>query len=301
MRCGGCPLRFRPWSGVAEAVCDDAVMNEEPAHFTQLEPDRYLPSRYAQSLWGNDQLNGPALVGLAGHVLETAFGLPDFMPARLTVDLVKAARGVPTTTSVRLIRDGRRLRNSECIIEQDGVTVVRAILVQYRQSVPPRGEEWAPTRYFIPPDDVDESPAPYLGSDASGWSRPVKDHKNASRTRYIEFPTTVVAGQSNSPFVRAAMVAEETSLVTNLGTEGIGYINGDLTVALARLPDDGWLGVEADAHWVAGGIAVGAATLFDRAGPFGSGLITAISNPAAQIDFDFEQSPIHPESRFFSG
>jgi hypothetical protein len=25
------------------------------------------------------------------------------------------------------------------------------------------------------------------------------------------------------------MVAEETSLVTNLGTEGIGHINGDLT------------------------------------------------------------------------
>lgn len=32
------------------------------------------------------------------------------------------------------------------------------------------------------------------------------------------------------------MVAEATSLVTNLGTKGIGYINGDLTVALSRLP-----------------------------------------------------------------
>jgi hypothetical protein len=276
-------------------------MTEAPAHFTQLEPNRYLPTRYAQSLWGNDQLNGPALVGLAGHALETAFGSSGFMPARLTVDLVKAARGVPTTTSVRLIRDGRRVRNSECILEQDGVTVARAILVQYRQGDPPRGEEWVPTRDFSPPDDIDESPLPYLGSDASGWSRPVKDHKNASRTRFIEWPTTAVAGQANSPFVRAAMVAEETSLVTNLGTEGIGYINGDLTVALARLPNDGWIGVEADSHWAANGIAVGASTLFDSDGPFGSGLITAIGNPAAQIDFDFEQSPIHPESRFFSG
>ena len=33
------------------------------------------------------------------------------------------------------------------------------------------------------------------------------------------------------------MIAEGTSLVTNhLGTGGVGYINRDLTVALARLP-----------------------------------------------------------------
>ena len=30
---------------------------------------------------------------------------------------------------------------------------------------------------------------------------------------------------------------------------------------------------------------VGTATLFDRSGAFGSGMTTAVSNPAAQIDF----------------
>ena len=33
------------------------------------------------------------------------------------------------------------------------------------------------------------------------------------------------------------------------------------------------------------GISVGSATLFDHAGPFGTGMVTAIANPAAQIDF----------------
>src|SRR4249920_2005446 len=101
-------------------------MSARPAHFTQSGADHYLPTRYAQSHWGADHLNGPALVGLAARALETEFGLPDFMPARLTVDLFKAARGIPTTTKVDLIRDGRRVRNSECEIVQDGVTVVRA-------------------------------------------------------------------------------------------------------------------------------------------------------------------------------
>ena len=66
---------------------------------------------------------------------------------------------------------------------------------------------------------------------------------------------------------------------------GTFRVNGDLTMALARLPVDGWLGVQADAHWAADGIAVGTATLFDSLGAFGSGMVTAVANPAAQIDF----------------
>ena len=70
-----------------------------------------------------------------------------------------------------------------------------------------------------------------------------------------------------------------------MGTAGVGFINGDLTVALARMPVDDWIGVQADSHVDADGIAVGTATLYDRAGAFGSGMVTAIANPAAQIDF----------------
>jgi hypothetical protein len=56
-------------------------------------------------------------------------------------------------------------------------------------------------------------------------------------------------------------------------------------MGLARLPVDDWLGVQADAHWAADGVAVGTATLFDSLGAFGSGMVTAVANPAAQIDF----------------
>jgi len=128
-------------------------MTARPAHFIPAGEDSYLPTKYAQSHWGADHLNGPALVGLAARSLEDKFGLPEFMPARLTVDLFKAARGVPTTTKVTLIRDGRRVRNSECEIVQDGATVVRATMVQYRRSEPPRGEEWASaTEFTWPPE-----------------------------------------------------------------------------------------------------------------------------------------------------
>ena len=95
----------------------------------------------------------------------------------------------------------------------------------------------------------------------------------------------VVDGDPASPFVRAVVAAEATSLVTNLGTQGIGYINGDLTAALSRLPIGDYVGVQADSHWCGEGISVGAATLFDDVGPFGIGMVTAVANPAARIDF----------------
>jgi acyl-CoA thioesterase len=273
------------------AVCDDAKMTARFAHFTPIDADQVQPTRFAQSHWGADHLNGPALVGLAAHALESAFGLPEFLPARLTVDLFRAARGVPTTTKVDLVRDGHRVRNSECEIVQDGVTVAKATLVQYRLGEPPRGEEWFTTIDFTPPEVIDTALATYISSDGVGWTRAIADHQNASRKRYVNRSIDVIEGQTNSPFVRAAMAAEGTSLVTNLGTKGVGYINGDLTVALARLPEDDWVAVQADSHWAAHGVAVGNSTLFDSRGPFGSGLVTAISNPAAQIDFAADPFP----------
>lgn len=266
-------------------------MSQRRFHFLRLDEDRYQPTEYAQSHWGPDHLNGPAVVGLAAHALETLYGLDEFLPARLTVDLFKAARGVPTTAKAELIRDGRRVRNSECELVQDGVTVARAVLVQYRRAEAPRGAEWV--RPFGPsmPAQLDETRGINIGSDGKGWTTAIADHQNAERKRSFSRTIDVVDSHESTPFVRAAMVAEGTSLVTNLGTAGVGYINGDLTVALSRLPVDEWIGLEADSHWAAEGISVGAATLFDRDGAFGTGLVTAVSNPAAQIDFGNDPFP----------
>ena len=272
-------------------MCDDAEMTERPAHFVQRSDDSFDPTQYAQSHWGADHLNGPALVGLASAVLDDVYGNDDFTPARLTVDLFKAARGVPTTAVTRLVRDGRRVRNSECELVQDGVTIVRAVLVQYRRSDAPRGEEWSATSNFPLPAEIDDAERIFVGSDGVGWTRAIAEHQNTARKRCLNRSIDVVQGRKNSPLANAAMAAEGTSLVTNLGTAGVGYINGDLTVALARLPGNGWIGVQGDAHWAADGISVGTATLFDEAGAFGTGMVTAVSNPAAQIDFANDPFP----------
>jgi hypothetical protein len=257
----------------------------QPALFTQTGNGGFMPTPFARSQWSANQINGPAVVGLAARTLENYHRSPDFMPARLTVDLFRAARDVVTAFDVRIVRDGTRVRRAECDVLQNDQTVARATLVQYRRSKPPPGRQWSAVGNFLELPDHDGGLLPFVGSDAVGWTRSPSGHQNESRKRYYNNAITVVAGQQNSPFVRTAMVAEATSLVTNLGTQGIGYINGDLTVALARLPIDEWIGVQADSHWAADGVSTGAATLFDAHGAFGTGIVTAVANPVARIDF----------------
>lgn len=244
----------------------------------------FHPTEIALSRWGNDSLNGPALVGLAARTLEQRFASTGFTPTRLTVDLFRAAHRVPTEVRSRQVRDGRRILNCECDIVQGGAVVARATMVALRTSEPPPGREWLTEELFEAPV-VPDGPLYLIGSDAAGWSTLGAEHQNASRKRVYHRITAVVTGEEPSPFVRAVVAAEATSLVTNLGTRGIGYINVDLTVGLARLPAGDCIGVQADSHWCADGIAVGAATLFDGEAPIGTAMVTAIANPAAQIDF----------------
>ncbi len=262
--------------------------SERAAYFTQAG-EGFTPTRFAQSHWGEDHLNGPAIVGLVAQGLENDCGSTEFRPTRLTVDLFRAARNAYTTLDITVVRDGRRVRSAECDVVQGDRVVARATLIQYRPSSPPPGTLWRTPQAFPESPAPDTTLLPFVGSDDVGWTRSPAEHQNASRKRFYNDGISVVGGEANSPFVRAAMVAEATSLVTNLGTEGVGYINGDLTVALSRLPVDEWIGIQADSHHAADGLAVGTATLFDSLGPFGAGLTTAIANPAAQIDFSTRQ------------
>ncbi|WP_328356093.1 thioesterase family protein [Mycobacterium sp. NBC_00419] len=259
-------------------------MRNGPAHFTAESDGTFHPTRWAQSRWGEDMLNGPAVVALAAWSLEREYGLEGFLPGRLTVDLFKAARKRPTHMRTRLIRDGHRIRNSECDVIQGETVVARATLVQYRTSEPPPGEEWIGDGTFAPPQQTHDN-AYLIGSDGAGWDTRGGEHQNTTRKRFYHKPIDAVAGQGLTPFVRAVIVAEATSLVCNLGTKGIGYINGDLTVALTRLPQSHYIGLQAETHWAADGVSVGTATLHDEHGPFGTGMVTAIANPAAQLDF----------------
>ena len=83
-----------------------------------------------------------------------------------------------------------------------------------------------------------------------------------------------------------ASVADATSMVVNWGTEGVQFINTDITLALARPPVGREIGLSATDRVERDGIAVGTVEVFDRAGPLGTAMVTALANAARPVNFE---------------
>ncbi|MFZ4372956.1 MAG: acyl-CoA thioesterase domain-containing protein [Mycobacterium sp.] len=259
----------------------------------------FQPTPAAGGHWGESLISGPAVAGLAARALERDYGQTGFTPARFTIDLLKPARQVPTRTQTRLIREGRRVRYAECDVIQGDWIVAHATAVQYLTSEAPPGDEWSTEPVFTAPE-IGQERGMLVGSASAGWSVLGAEHQNTATKRAYYRGVDVVVGEELSPFVRSVIVAEAAAnMVINLGTRGIGYINGDLTISMSRLPRSEFIGVQGDSRFAAEGVAVGTATLFDEAGPFGTAMVTSIANPAAQIDFAGAARTDAPGSELF--
>ncbi len=101
---------------------------------------------------------------------------------------------------------------------------------------------------------------------------------------------TFIEGEEPSPFVVAVIVGEATSLVTNWGTEGIHFINADVTITLGRLPTSREIGIEADNHISSNGVAACSGTLYDRDGMLGTSVAVALANSRRRIQVDESSS-----------
>lgn len=272
-----------------------------PAYFTLGANGSLLPTKSAGGHWGESILSGPAVAGLAAWALERDFGESGFLPARFTINLMRPARKEPLQVTTRELRRGRRARYADCEILQGADLVATAVVVLYQQSEAPEGRQWSPTVEFYPPLEH-EGDELVVGSDAVGWGELGARHQNPSRKRAYYRGLDVVAGEPATPFVRTVVVAEATTnMVVNLGTDGIGYINGGLTVLLYRTPRGEGLGVQGDLQFAADGVAIGSTTLFDDAGPVGIASITALANPAAKINFAGTARNDAPGAELYTG
>ncbi|WP_446222692.1 acyl-CoA thioesterase domain-containing protein [Nocardia sp. IBHARD005] len=264
-------------------------MVTSPGYFTHAN-GVFTPTQYSLSLWSPSTLSGPPVCGLMAREVEAGYCSDGFAPARLTVDLHRPVPAVPLTVASELVRDGNRVRAVAIVARADGEIVARGSALLLKRSTQPPGEVWRPDRDRpVPPPNVlatiDEV-MHLFGSDGRGWSANMTEHQNDTRKRKWVRNIPVVAGERSSPFCYAAMTGEQTSLVTNWGTEGIGFINTDVSITFSRMPVGHDMGLEAESHLSDDGIAAGAAVLYDEQGAFGICTTTALANERRQIRGD---------------
>ncbi len=264
----------------------------ELAFFTT-EGEDLLPTAVAASAWSQEQMHGVATCGALARELErlvAGLGRDDLRPARLTVDMFRAAGMVPSRTSSSVVREGSRICVADAILTQGGVAVARASAVFLKPTATPAGAVWQPAdRPLPPPEDLappgDEPHVPFIMSSA-GWSQDFGSHHDAARKSSWATTPAIVWGETPTPFQAVAGMCDGANMVTNWGTAGIQYINTDATLTLARLPVSNEVGLTTIDRVESDGVAVGVATAYDREGPLGNVAITSISNSERTVSFE---------------
>jgi hypothetical protein len=250
---------------------------------TRTGDQTFMPTPAAVGPWGPSTISGLVITGLVGYAAEHAANDADFVGTRLTVDMVRMAVHGEMRTETAVLRDGRRLRMVDVTILQGDRNVAHGRAIFVRRSATPTGSVWAPTVAMAMPPEPDETPAygprPYVGPEAV----PVSDFepwRDTTQAKYVwyDFEAALVDGESTSPFVRAAAVADVSNPLMNWGSEGLQFVNSDMTMLLAREPEGTMLGLAARDRQEAGGVSVGTAVMFDRSGPIGLTTVTSLAS-----------------------
>jgi hypothetical protein len=221
------------------------------------------------------------LAGLFARELEREHLEPEFHCTRLTVDLFRLPKLTPLRVLTDVVRRGRRIRVVSGVIESEGVEIARMMAVLLRRSENPPGDVWKPDSWQVPaPHEI--APPPSGG----GWTAPWDmrgiggpSFGTAARKRaWLNDTRSLVEGEPLSPLTRVALAADIASPMSNSGSEGLGFVNADITLYLHRLPTSDWLGFEVATHQADEGISVSQCTIYDEAGPIGLSTVSAVAN-----------------------
>ncbi len=245
--------------------------------FFEPDGDALMPIPNARGPWAEDMMHGRLLAGLAAWAIDRDHGDPDFLPARLTVDLFKSPAMKATRVSTALVRAGGRVRVADAFIDVGGVAVARATALYLRKSDEsvddaPLTAAWDST-IPDPVDDPFDMPFEVRSVDGIGFGAV------GPRRTWLRELRPLVTGKELTPFIRAALVADIASPLANSASDGLEYINPDLALYLARLPEGEWIGVEYADRVAADGVSVAHCRMHDAIGPIGSSEVCAVRNP----------------------
>lgn len=260
--------------------------DQTPEPFFALDGDRFVPNPIAKGPWGAASLHGRVVVGLLGAEIEHRHCPPEYIPARLTVDMHRLPDLSPLQVTTRVVRDGLRIKVIEAELFSNGVGVALATAQLLRRSEAPPGQVWTSPNWDVPkPADLPPPADPRAAMSGMWAMRAIVGAMGTQGDRRVWMMDIreLVAGRPLTPFGRVALAADFASPFANAGDQGLGYINSDVTVYLHRLPVSGWIGFEVRNHGATDGVAVGDCMLYDEAGPIGTASVCALAQPRRDV------------------
>jgi len=254
----------------------------DAGYFT-LQGTEIVPDARAHSPWATDMLHGRLLGGLAARAIENRYIDDGWRVSRLTVDLFRPAAMESVRITMASVRSGRRVRVVDALIEVGEHQVGRVTAVVLATSEEPPGTIWRPAPQPWPDPTTMPPPLDSTGSaDDEGWLFRVAqggfDSGVQSRV-WTNETVPLVAGETLSPLVRAAVSGDIGCPLANSSDQGLYYINADYNLFLARYPVGDWIGIEVSQQLHADGVSIASATMVDHDGPFATTSGTSLMRP----------------------
>ena len=251
--------------------------------FTRAEGDgRYTIYPVSRGPWDANSLHARVLAGLFSHEIETRYSGDDFHCARLTIDLYRLPTLAPCEIKTRPIRDGNRIRVIELEYTSEGTSYARGTAVLLKRTENPAGKVWSPPDWNVRrPDELPPSTQSGVANWEPMWDmRPLTSREPGASVQgqvWMREIRPLVQDVPLTPLVRAASAADWANPGANWGSNGLEFINADITLYLHRYPVGEWIGFETASHHSAEGIAVGQCTMYDEQGAIGSSTVCAIA------------------------
>jgi hypothetical protein len=257
----------------------------------RVEQDTAFATEFTAGPWDPGLQHGGAPTALIAWAAERIPTREPMQVMRITVDLLRPVPIAPLQFRTEVVREGRKIQLCAVTLLHENVVCVRASVLKIRRA-----------EFSLPPTAVEETialPGPEAGHEA--------DAPNAHPNAFIRGMTMrvvrgsfrqpgpaaiwfrpdrpLLAGEAAAPLQRVAMVADFCNGVSTVLEWGKWtFINGDLTISLARLPIGEWILLDAQTWLGDGGAGIAFAKLGDRRGYFGRAVQSLVIEPRSQAE-----------------
>ncbi len=242
----------------------------------EVDGSRVLTSSHAGGPWDPGLQHGAAPASLISWAAERVPTPVPMQVTRLSLDLMRPVPVGPLDIETKVLREGRKIQLCAVHLSAGGVEVVRGSVLKVRIADLPLPESAGETPLDLPLPEAGREASEIIGASnpfLSGLSfRIVKGgfREAGPAAVWWRAERPIVRGAAISPLMRAAIAADfcnGTSAV--LDFKDWTFINGDLTVSLARMPVGDWVLLDAETWLGPAGTGIAFARLGDRQGYFG--------------------------------
>jgi hypothetical protein len=255
----------------------------------RLEGNVAVSSGLAAGPWDPTLQHGAAPAALIASAAER---LPSAVPmrvARLAVDLLRPVPVAPLEIRSGVVREGRKIQLCQIQLFADGMEVVRGSVLKIRAADIALPDHVAQAPVTLPGPEAGRPPklklSPNPGFNDSLSVSVVKGdfHIPGPAAVWYRLDLPIIAGEAITPLMRAVAAADFCNGTSSvLDFREWTFINGDLTLSLARQPAGEWVLLDAETWLGPEGAGIASAKLADTTGYFGRAVQSILVEPRPQ-------------------